>query len=411
VPVIAAASIAPVASASGVTALAFNQSSYSGTACGTITGAYVTVTVDGVAAAGKSVTTTLGGGYTFAGGSASYMGVSDGSGAVALPAITVPAVGGSATATATAALASSVSSSISAASTTSARRYVFDSSTGQSNDTPIGVPTGSTPIGATSYLSPDNTLYPYGGSAISGVAKATGYTIQQFYVVDYVLAANGSARRYVLNTANGQSSDTAAGVPTGSTPIGATSYLSPDNTLYPFGGSAISGVAKATGYTLQQFYVVDYVLAANGSARRYVLNTANGQSNDTAVGVPTGSTPIGATSYLSPDNTLYPFGGSAISGVAKATGYTLQQFYVVDYILTTNGSARRYVLNTANGQSNDTAVGVPTNSTPIGATSYLSPDNTLYAFGGKTVANVSKATGYTIQQFYVVDYTSAPSCS
>ena len=135
-------------------------------------------------------------------------------------------------------------------------------------------------------------------------------------------------------------------------------------------------------------------------------------SFDTAVGgIPAGSTPIGATGFLSPNNTLYPYGGSIVSGVAKATGYTLQQYYVVDYVLTTSGSARRFMFDSSTGKSTDTAVGVPTNSTPIGATSYLSPDNTLYAFGGKTVANVSKATGYTIQQFYVVDYTSAPSCS
>ena len=261
VPVIAAASLAPFAAASGTPVLAFNQASYSGTACGTITGAAVSVTTNGTATAGVSVTTTLSGGYTFAGGSASHTGVSDGSGKVALPAINVPSVGGSATATATSGVANSASSSISATSTTSARRYVIDSSTGKSTDTAVGVPTGATPIGAAFYLSSDDGLYFYGGQIVSGVSRAIGYTIQQFYVVDYVLAADGSARRYVFDTSTGKSNDTPLGVPTGSTPIGATSYLSPDNTLYAFGGKTVSDVAKAIGYTTQQFYVVEYMTA------------------------------------------------------------------------------------------------------------------------------------------------------
>ncbi len=98
VPVIAAASVAPIAAAaSNDPVLAFNQTTYNGTACGTITGAYVTVTVGGVPTAGQSVTVTLSGGYTFSGGSTTHTGVSDGSGKVALPAISVAAVGGSGT--------------------------------------------------------------------------------------------------------------------------------------------------------------------------------------------------------------------------------------------------------------------------------------------------------------------------
>ncbi|MDF2920103.1 MAG: hypothetical protein K0S70_4321, partial [Microbacterium sp.] len=95
VPVIAAASIAPVASASGTTTLTFDKSTYNGTACGTITGAYVTVTVNGVATAGKSVTTTLSNGYKFSDGTTTNTQVSGSNGRVSLPAINVPAVGGS----------------------------------------------------------------------------------------------------------------------------------------------------------------------------------------------------------------------------------------------------------------------------------------------------------------------------
>ena len=85
-----------MASASGVTALAFDKTTYNGTACGTIIGAYVTVTVDGVAAAAQSVTTTLSGGYTFAGGATTNTQVSGPDGRASLPAINVPASGGTA---------------------------------------------------------------------------------------------------------------------------------------------------------------------------------------------------------------------------------------------------------------------------------------------------------------------------
>ena len=100
VPVIAAATMAPFAAASNAAVLTFSQPQFSGTACGTITGVYVTVTVDGVATAGKNVTTTLSGGYTFADGSTSNTQTSDANGRVYLPAISIPAIAGSGAVTA-----------------------------------------------------------------------------------------------------------------------------------------------------------------------------------------------------------------------------------------------------------------------------------------------------------------------
>ncbi|WP_022878632.1 hypothetical protein [Microbacterium sp. B19] len=94
IPVIATAAVAPAASASGTLALAFNQASYTGTACSTITGAYVTATTNGTPTTGASITVTLSNGYTFAGGSATYTSTSDASGRVSLPAISVPSIGG-----------------------------------------------------------------------------------------------------------------------------------------------------------------------------------------------------------------------------------------------------------------------------------------------------------------------------
>ncbi|MEV8240040.1 hypothetical protein AB0O90_07390 [Microbacterium testaceum] len=101
IPVIAAATIAPTASASGTLQLAFDKSTYNGTACSTITGAYVTATTNGVPTTGASVTVSLSNGYTFSGGSATATGYSGTNGRFTLPDINVPSMGGTATVQAT----------------------------------------------------------------------------------------------------------------------------------------------------------------------------------------------------------------------------------------------------------------------------------------------------------------------
>ena len=101
IPVIAAATITPTASASGTLQLAFDKTTYSGTACSTITGAYVTATTNGVATAGASITVSLSNNYTFAGGSTTATGLSGTNGRYTLPDINVPSMGGNATLQAT----------------------------------------------------------------------------------------------------------------------------------------------------------------------------------------------------------------------------------------------------------------------------------------------------------------------
>ncbi|MDF2048267.1 hypothetical protein P2P98_19045, partial [Microbacterium sp. Kw_RZR3] len=100
IPVIAAATIAPTASASGTLQLAFDKSTYNGTACSTIAGAYVTATTNGVPASGKSITVSLSNNYTFSGGSTTATGYSGTNGRYALPDINVPAAGGNGTSSA-----------------------------------------------------------------------------------------------------------------------------------------------------------------------------------------------------------------------------------------------------------------------------------------------------------------------
>ncbi|KTS91273.1 hypothetical protein NS183_05170, partial [Microbacterium testaceum] len=129
-PVIAAATITPMAAASNAPVLTFDKSTYNGTACGTITGAYVTVTVNSVPTAGKSVTTTLSGGYKFSDGTTTNTQVSGSNGRVNLPAINVPPVGGSGSLVATSSGANSVTATASAAATGSTVKFLDDTGDG-----------------------------------------------------------------------------------------------------------------------------------------------------------------------------------------------------------------------------------------------------------------------------------------
>ncbi|AND15308.1 hypothetical protein [Rathayibacter tritici] len=73
VPVVAVSIGTPAAAASNSPTLAFTQASYSGTACGTITGVQVKRTLDGTTAdPGKTVTVTVTDGYTFKDGTKTY---------------------------------------------------------------------------------------------------------------------------------------------------------------------------------------------------------------------------------------------------------------------------------------------------------------------------------------------------
>ncbi|PPF22986.1 hypothetical protein [Rathayibacter rathayi] len=95
VPVIAMSFATPAAAASGTPTLKFTKSSYSGKACGTITGVQVKRTTDGTTAdSGKTITVTLKDGYTFRGGTTTYSGTTNAEGLISLPDIAVPAKGG-----------------------------------------------------------------------------------------------------------------------------------------------------------------------------------------------------------------------------------------------------------------------------------------------------------------------------
>ena len=113
------------------------------------------MTVGGTPTAGRSVTTTLSDGYTFADGTTANTQVSDGSGRVNLPSINVPSQGGSGVLSASTASATSASASTSAAPSSS---KLVGASWGNTAfpALPAGITATDVTIGAQ-----DPTLYAY----------------------------------------------------------------------------------------------------------------------------------------------------------------------------------------------------------------------------------------------------------
>ncbi|AND15304.1 hypothetical protein C5D07_02820 [Rathayibacter tritici] len=94
-PVVAVTVSAPAAASSLRPSMAFLQVSYGGPACTTISCVQLRRTIDGCRPArGSIVTATLSGGFTFATGSTTCAAIADSTGLVTLPAILVPATGG-----------------------------------------------------------------------------------------------------------------------------------------------------------------------------------------------------------------------------------------------------------------------------------------------------------------------------
>ncbi|KTS64548.1 hypothetical protein NS206_07675 [Microbacterium testaceum] len=189
-PVIAAATITPMAAASNAPVLAFDKSTYNGTACGTITGAYVTVTVNNVATAGKSVTTTLSGGYKFSDGTTTNTQVSGSNGRVNLPAINVPSSGGTSPTTAT---TGSVTASATIKGTANSTAKTWSNQGGFKAYN--SVPTGSTAVGWNTFLTSNGDLYYVNGLLAQNVTSAVAQHTEA--PSDFVaFVSNGTAKTW-----------------------------------------------------------------------------------------------------------------------------------------------------------------------------------------------------------------------
>jgi hypothetical protein len=397
-PVIAAATITPMAAASNAPVLAFNQSTYNGTACGTITGAYVTVTVNNVATAGKSVTTTLSNGYKFSDGTTTNTQVSGSDGRVNLPAINVPAGGGNGTLSATETTASTAVANVTAPIPTTGGAYFYDWN-GGSTAKQANVPAGSTPVGFVSYIAPNGDLYVANKLVASGVNAAVaqpyfdpnGGNVWHNYVT-----YTSSTGAYIYD-GNGGGSAKHTNVPVNSTPVGQWTFLAPNGDLYLNNSRLKTSVTSAVAqpyYDTHWHTLISYTTATGAYVYDWYNNSTTTQSN-----VPGGATTVGYASFLAQNGDLYVGNKRVATGVNAAIA---QPYFDANagnvwhnYVAYTSSSGA--FTYDGNGGGGGKQTNVPVNSKPVGQWSFLSPNGDLYLNNSRLASNV---TGATVQPYY-----------
>ncbi|WP_139327385.1 hypothetical protein [Microbacterium sp. RURRCA19A] len=393
VPVIAAASLAPFAAASGTPVLAFNQASYSGTACGTITGASVSVTTNGTATAGVSVTTTLSGGYTFAGGSASYTGVSDGSGKVALPAINVPSVGGSGTASAVSGAASAGSSLTAPAQ----ENVVWQQPNG--TQTTYAFPAGTKSVGDQTYLTPTGELY-LGQSALiaSDVTSASAQASPGVgWYITYVRSDGTAGWREPDGTVHSYT------FPAGTKTVGDVNYLTPSGELY-FGQSTLiaSNVTSASAQAAPTLGWYITWVRSDGTAG---WQQPNGTVQTFTF--PAGTKTVGDQTYLTPTGNLY-LGQSALIA-STVTSASAQAAPGLGWYITWVRSDGTAGWQHPGGAQNNT---FPAGTKTVGDQTYLTPTGDLYLGQSALIAsNVTSASAQAAPNLgWYINAVRNPTC-
>ncbi|MGC0369347.1 hypothetical protein [Microbacterium sp. SLBN-111] len=390
IPAIAATTIAPVAAAaSAAPVLTFNQTSYTGVACGTITGAYITVTVGGAPANGVTVTTTLSGGYTFSGGS-QYNSQASVNGRVNLPAISFPPQGGSGTLTATA--NTSVVSASANAPTVNNSTVREPSGAKTTYDFPAGT---TSPTGGT-FLTPDGDLYLYSTHIASGVVDAYSHAETNVgWWVTYIRADGTGAGRYPDGTSD------AVTLTPGTKVVGLSTYLTPQGELVQYINSIASNVASAgaVGQSNVGFWT-SWVLA-NGSA---TVREPSGAK--TTYDFPAGTTsPTGGT-FLTPDGDLYLYSTHIASGVVDAYSHAETNVgWWVTYIRADGTGAGRYPDGTSD------AVTLTPGTKVVGLSTYLTPQGELVQYINSIASNVASAgaVGQSNAGFWT-SWVSKPTC-
>ncbi|QWL27411.1 hypothetical protein E2R33_01365 [Rathayibacter toxicus] len=312
VPIAATALATPAFAASPQPTLKFTQDSYSGTACGTISGAQVKRTVDGTTPdSGKTVNVTLSDGYTFANGSTTYSGTTDANGLITLPDIKVPAKGGN----------SSFSASSDKLTTTAAVSAPTNTKSQQVNSATAKAdgPSDATPLNSGYWLK-DGTLY-FGNTAIK---DSTGNTLKVASTSTGWYATNTPDNNYIaVQTTDGkayQVNNTAAKIagPDGATPLNSGYWLK-DGTLY-FGTTAITDsngntlkvAATSTGWYVTNTTDSNYIAVRTTDGKTYQVNNTTAKANG-----PDGATPLNSGYWLK-DGTLY-FTDTSVTSNVTAT--------------------------------------------------------------------------------------------
>ncbi|PPH25070.1 hypothetical protein [Rathayibacter toxicus] len=388
VPIIATAGATPAFAASPQPTLAFTQSSYSGTACGTITGVQVKRTADGTAPdPGKTISVTLADGYTFADGSTTYSGTTDANGLITLPDIKVPAKGGNSNFN-----ASSDSLAASAPVTAPAKNIAGVYGTNGTSPTYANVPSDAKTVGGNYFLAPDGGLYYENGATpvATGVQSASGYLSAGDVHYAAYMTSSGTAG---VNKSTGGNT-TYANVPAGATPVGGNYFLASNGNLYYENGTSpvATGVQSASGYlSANDTHYVTYMTSA-GKANTYSAGT---KTSTPYANVPAGATPVGGNYFLASNGNLYYENGTSpvATGVQSASGYlSANDTHYVTY-MTSAGKANTYSAGT---KTSTPWANVPAGATPVGGNYFLASNGNLYYENGTSPVEtgVKSASGY-----------------
>ena len=374
IPVIATATVAPAASASGTLALAFNQASYTGTACSTITGAYVTATNSGSAAAGVPITVTLGSNATFSDGSSTTSGVSQSDGRFNLPGVVLSPRGDSTTMTALAA-GTSVSAGVIGHSPAGAFGWL-EYPTLAVHDA-IGVPAGSVGVLGSWFLTPDQRLI----AGDSGAVVATGIAAAGKTAYNGELGFTHTDGTFFC-TKEDLGGYVTVGVPAGSTNVFGKLFLAPDGRLIAgdTGNDVTTNVA-----TLGQNHWRGNITFTRLDGSFGWLEYPTLAVHD-AIGVPAGSVGVLGSWFLTPDQRLIAGDSGAVvaTGIAAAgkTAYNgeLGFTHTDGTFFCTKEDLGGYV-----------TVGVPAGSTNVFGKLFLAPDGRLIAgdTGNDVTTNVA----------------------
>ncbi|AJM77326.1 hypothetical protein C5C66_03690 [Rathayibacter toxicus] len=401
VPIIATAGATPAFAASPQPTLAFTQSSYSGTACGTITGVQVKRTADGTAPdPGKTISVTLADGYTFADGSTTYSGTTDANGLITLPDIKVPAKGGNSNFNASSdSLAASAP--VSSTSKTAIRQYqsnAFNDYGNITGATSIEEPYDNSSAGSPFVLTSDGTLYTRDGTQVAtGVVDYSSY-LNGVTTGVYYIDSSGAVKQYQGGTTTSIRTISKASkieVPYDNGSAGSPFILTSDGTLYTSAGTQVAtGVVDFSSY-LNGGTTGVYYIDSSGVVKQYqggTTTTYSTISKASKIEVPYDNGSAGSPFILTSDGTLYTRDGTEVAtGVVDYSSYFNGTTTGVYYI-NSSGAVKQYQGGTTTSVStitNASKIEVSYDKGSAGTPFILTSDGTLYNSDGTVVKDTT----------------------
>ncbi|KZE39736.1 hypothetical protein [Microbacterium sp. T32] len=399
-PAVAIATVAPVASASTTAVLTFDRTTYTGTVCAPITGAYVTVTTNGVAQTGTSVIVNTSTGYRFDNGASTFTGVSDASGRVSLPPIRVQVGGtpGTITATTTGATAAATLTASPSTTTQTAHRRVWTDTGAEypAGTTDVTVPTGSRAVGTLVTLDPSGVLRRAASTIASGVTSAFAELEKSNYLTVTYVDASGMHRRMWTDTgAAYPAANVDAAVPANSVAVGTFVTLDPAGVLRRVSATIASGVNSAFAELDGNDNLhVTYVDATGMHRRVWTAAGSPYAASNIDVSVPLDSIAVGTLLTLGPDGVLRKGSNAVDTGVTSAFAELDDNSYLhATYVNGTGMHRRAWTDAGAASPAGNVDATVPADATAVGTLLTLDTTGTLRKGVDTIATGVTSAFG------------------